>query len=348
MDTSLLLSPPSLRRVILPMPASFTKINADPQQNHFSQRDSNEKLPNPSRCDKVPNNGHSFEPAPAHDIPLPALNGYRTSLDLEGALVDKAIENVMTLPQEVQEAVSMQKLQNNEITRCEKYLATILEQERRAENNNDVLLQEISSIDRKIYFTKESFARKQRRCLQLSKDIDELIVEVEHLNRKREASEKDVSEDLRMIRCNEEKMSDFRLQTEESESSSDSFKDWKDTRERIRLLQLEINQSQGEASSKETLESFKREIGGQINEVRKLISEDERLIADKYSQISEEKKLQENTCKSLQVLEKRNAAQLLRIKKQVKEAQLRNRAWNSQIQQLEQSISLLQEKIKTS
>lgn len=44
---------------------------------------------------------------------------------------------------------------------------------------------------------------------------------------------------LRMIRCNEEKMSDFRLQTEESESSSDSFKDWKDTRERIRLLQLE-------------------------------------------------------------------------------------------------------------
>lgn len=44
---------------------------------------------------------------------------------------------------------------------------------------------------------------------------------------------------LRMIRCYEEKMSDFRLQTEESESSSDSFKDWKDTRERIRLLQLE-------------------------------------------------------------------------------------------------------------
>lgn len=126
MDTSLLLSPPSLRRVILPMPASFTKINADPQQNHFSQRDSHEKLHNPSRCEKVPYNGHSFEPAPAHDIPLPALNGYRTSLDLEGALVDKAIENVMTLPQEVQEAVSMQKLQNNEITRCEKYIATIL------------------------------------------------------------------------------------------------------------------------------------------------------------------------------------------------------------------------------
>lgn len=24
---------------------------------------------------QVPNNGHSFEPAPAHDIPLPALNG---------------------------------------------------------------------------------------------------------------------------------------------------------------------------------------------------------------------------------------------------------------------------------
>lgn len=58
---------------------------------------------------------------------MPVLvTGYHTSLDLEGALVDKAIENVMTLPQEVQEAVSMQKLQNNEITRCEKYLATIL------------------------------------------------------------------------------------------------------------------------------------------------------------------------------------------------------------------------------
>lgn len=44
---------------------------------------------------------------------------------------------------------------------------------------------------------------------------------------------------LRMIRCYEEKMSDFRLKTEESESSSDSYKDLNDTRERIRLLQLE-------------------------------------------------------------------------------------------------------------
>lgn len=342
MDTSLLLSPPSLRRVILPMPVSFTQVDTNPQQNG--------KRHNPSRREKVPNNDdHSFVPAPTQDPTLSAFNaGCRTSLDLEGALVDKAIENVMTLPQEVQEAVSMQKLQNNEITRCKKYLATILEQERRAENNNDVLLQEISSIDRKIYFTKESFDRKQRRCLQLSKDINELIIEVEHLNRKREAAEKDLSEELEMIGCYEEKMSYFRLQTEESESSSDTYKDWTDIRERIRFLQLEINKSQGPASCKETLANFKREIGGQINEIRKLISEDERLIADKYSQISDEKKLQENTSKSLQVLEKRNAAQLLRIKKQVKEAQLRNRAWNSQIQQLEQSISLLQERIKAS
>lgn len=44
---------------------------------------------------------------------------------------------------------------------------------------------------------------------------------------------------LRMIRCYEEKVSDFRLKTEESESSSDSYKDLNDTRERIRLLQLE-------------------------------------------------------------------------------------------------------------
>lgn len=53
----------------------------------------------------------------------------------------------------------------------------------------------------------------------------------------------------------------------------------------VEFLIHAVNQSQGEASSKETLESFKREIGGQINEVRKLISEDERLIADKYSQV---------------------------------------------------------------
>lgn len=54
----------------------------------------------------------------------------------------------------------------------------------------------------------------------------------------------------------------------------------------VEFLIHAVNQSQGEASSKETLENFKREIGGQINEVRQLISEDERLIADKYSQVS--------------------------------------------------------------
>lgn len=54
----------------------------------------------------------------------------------------------------------------------------------------------------------------------------------------------------------------------------------------VEFLIHAVNQSQGESSSKETLESFKRETGGQINEVRQLISEDERLIADKYSQVS--------------------------------------------------------------
>lgn len=54
----------------------------------------------------------------------------------------------------------------------------------------------------------------------------------------------------------------------------------------VEFLIHAVNQSQGETSCKETLESFKREIGGKINEVRQLISEDERLIADKYSQVS--------------------------------------------------------------
>jgi hypothetical protein len=50
----------------------------------------------------------------------------QSSLELEGAMVDKAIENVLTLPQEFQEAMSMQKLQNNEIAKFEKYLSSIL------------------------------------------------------------------------------------------------------------------------------------------------------------------------------------------------------------------------------
>lgn len=50
-----LCSPPSLRRVILPMPTSFTKVDTDPQQKHVAQTncDSHEKLHNPSRCEKV-------------------------------------------------------------------------------------------------------------------------------------------------------------------------------------------------------------------------------------------------------------------------------------------------------
>ena len=47
------------------------------------------------------------------------------------------------------------------------------------------------------------------------------------------------------------------------------------------------------------------------------------------------------------LFQKRNAAQLLRMKKQIKETQLRNRAWNSQIQQLKQNIAMLNDKIQT-
>ena len=50
---------------------------------------------------------------------------------------------------------------------------------------------------------------------------------------------------------------------------------------------------------------------------------------------------------SFMLFQKRNAAQLLRMKKQIKETQLRNRAWNSQIQQLKQNIAMLNDKIQT-
>ena len=50
---------------------------------------------------------------------------------------------------------------------------------------------------------------------------------------------------------------------------------------------------------------------------------------------------------SFMLFQKRNAAQLLRMKKQIKETQLRNRAWNSQIQQLKQNIAMLNDNIET-
>ena len=43
--------------------------------------------------------------------------GYTSSIDLEGILVDTAIDNVMNLPQAFNEVVEMQKDQSNEIQR---------------------------------------------------------------------------------------------------------------------------------------------------------------------------------------------------------------------------------------
>lgn len=63
----------------------------------------------------------------------------------------------------------------NTFTGDSRYIYSILILSFVAENINDVLLQEISSIDCKIYFTKESFARKQRRCLQLSKGLSRMF-----------------------------------------------------------------------------------------------------------------------------------------------------------------------------
>lgn len=51
--------------------------------------------------------------------------GYASSIDLEGIMVDNAIDNVMNLPQAFNEVVEMQKDQSNEIQRQQLILKTM-------------------------------------------------------------------------------------------------------------------------------------------------------------------------------------------------------------------------------
>ncbi|XP_078315845.1 uncharacterized protein LOC111128723 isoform X2 [Crassostrea virginica] len=357
MDCSLLQSPPSLRRVIVPMPSSFTEVQISyPQLEQEPQCESNDVsetvqgLPHKGEIMSKPENDQNILSSQKQDSIYTtscADTASKSSLDLEGALVDRAIESVMTLPQEVQEAVTLQRLQNSEITRCEQYLNSMLEQEKIAAHDYDLLSQELSSINRKIFFTKESLSLKQQNCLKLSKDIEELIKEVAKQNQQIENTERDLNTELKKMESYKGKVEGHIQRVADCDGSSDLQKELIETRARIEGLQQTLHRAPEEAACKDSFNDFKERFEGQMSEVQKLISGEERYIADKHSLISLEKKQQESINKSLLVLEKRNAAQLLRMKKQIKETQLRNRAWNSQIQQLKQNIAMLNDKIQT-
>ncbi|XP_061173610.1 rootletin-like [Saccostrea echinata] len=355
----LLPGPPQLCRVILPMPTLSAssrdrpKLDLNKQKVCFTEGEAEigisattaARTEQRQKNDQVVSSESAMSATSSGTFHSPE---HRSSVDIEGAMVDKAIENVLTLPQEFQEVVMMQKLHNNEIAKFEKCLSSILEEEKEAANKNDAVLQDISSVDRKIYFTKESSVLKQKTCSKLLKDNDAIIAEVEKLNRKMQSSESNLDEEYKSILSYEDKMKDYKISVQSCEASSDLMKELSETKECIEHLQQQKNNLPLQASCEENFSNFKEKIEDQINEIKKLISEDERQIAEKRSQISLEMKRQENVQKSLQVLEKRNAAQLLRMKKQVKEAQMRNRSWNSQIQQLEQNLSILHEKIQNS
>ncbi|XP_048734958.2 uncharacterized protein LOC125650591 isoform X2 [Ostrea edulis] len=294
MEHNPLFGPPQLQRVIMPMPPS-SPLQSCPKLDHISHREC--AVEDDTKVGITTSTVSQNEEVQKHDqsfvsekvLPVVSMGSSpikpQSSLDMEGAMVDKAIENVLTLPQEFQEVMSMQKLQNNEIAKFEKCLSSILEQEKIAANNNEAILQDISSIDRKIYFTKESFAEKLNMCSKLTKDIEELITEVEQLNQKMKKSKGSLDEELKIIHSYEDKMKHYKIKSQNFEASSDLQGESLEIQERLNQLQTERNQSSLETACQETFNEFKEKFENQIKENKKLISENERQIADKYSQV---------------------------------------------------------------
>ncbi|XP_013401588.1 uncharacterized protein LOC106167370 [Lingula anatina] len=84
-------------------------------------------------------------------------------------------------------------------------------------------------------------------------------------------------------------------------------------------------------------------------ELQKLDDEKRQLrgqLLDKEKQVKALNLQQEKTKQETQVLRKRNAAQMTRLKRQLKEVTSRNRQWNEQASQLEKGIAELKKKLQ--
>ncbi|CAC5396900.1 unnamed protein product [Mytilus coruscus] len=244
-----------------------------------------------------------------------------TSVDLEGKMVDSAIDSVM-------EATNV----------TENFAVTEKKEE---------VTQELTGVKHKIYIIDEQKRTCTKKCKEFDSEIKQLVTESEKERNCINDLKRDIEENNRQYAKYKEMITKHKLVVAEFEDNLEVHKELRQIKEEIKELEYEsVKRERNKCDTEKLLSGqIENKIKEHIVRVQNDVEQLKRLLQETREQIQNEKEKQSQAQVSLNVLHKKNQAQLTRLKKQVKAAQQSSRQWHDQISLLQKTIAELNNRL---
>ncbi|XP_033751013.1 uncharacterized protein LOC117335164 [Pecten maximus] len=270
-----------------------------------------------------------------------------SSLELEGQLVDQAIDNLMTLPQVFTEVVESKNSQSAEIQLQQLKLASAQKEYEEAVKENKALLDEISSVSHDIVHTHQAVVKGEKQCDALRQEVANYVSICEDIQQTVSYKQEEYDLEKSKIESYQLKIADHVRTVDKHENQSDTMIELRQLEEdvkglRNKKIEIELNK-EGFGNMKDG--TSEKQIADKLSHLKEELETQTKAAEDKTKLTEDLKDQQKLLEQSVLVLHKRNAAQLTRLKRQLKEAQIRKRRWNDQISQLGNVVSDLKKQL---
>ncbi|VDI62381.1 Hypothetical predicted protein [Mytilus galloprovincialis] len=207
--------------------------------------------------------------------------------------------------------------------------------------------QELTSVTHKIYVIEEQKRTCTKKCKEFDSEIIQLVIESEKERNCIKDLKEDIEENNRQYTKYKERISRHKQVVAEFEDDLEVHKELRQIKEEIKELQTECEKRERNKCDTERLLSgqIENKIKEHILTVQNEIEQLKLILQETKEQIQTEKEKQSQAQVSLNVLHKKNQAQLTRLKKQVKAAQQSSRQWHDQISLLQKTIAELHNRL---
>ncbi|XP_041464946.1 golgin subfamily A member 2-like [Lytechinus variegatus] len=248
-----------------------------------------------------------------------------------------------SLPEAVESVSKAQKQQASEIQQHQQLLATLQEELLQAQKHLVSLKEELRECLRKICLAQENHSKGKTHAQELQEAIDATVLENVSLKQMIKRTEADRIREDRMYKEYGEKMDKYKQAVLEMEANSPDHRelakqkkiceDMEKKRAELKA-EVEMDEESGELLAKRRLED-------ELHQLQITKADQQQKLNQLKQEITKENSKQAGIQQDIDVLQKRNKAQLTRLKCQLKEAQLRNWQWGQESEQLEAQLELL-------
>ncbi|XP_078684803.1 uncharacterized protein LOC144918137 isoform X2 [Branchiostoma floridae x Branchiostoma belcheri] len=252
------------------------------------------------------------------------------------------------LTEVVSEVTRLQEGQNLELARQRALLTHFQEQLITETERADNTQEEVARVTRRICLAQDESTRKKVSSDVLQKEVQSLVSEGLEVKMKMESQRNKQHDAKRMRAAFRERLSAHRRLVEEHESTEPVRQELARQQDRVAALNTQKHEIETNPDEAEALTSGQRQ-ARVLQELDRLRSEKQRLeqgVALKLGQVNREQERQMQLRQDMEVLRKRNHAQLTRLRRRVDEAERRNHQWNQEACRLEEATAQLQREVE--